>query len=129
MLGAGLDADLAEVTTRCNALLGEVTAHGLVDLLLLDVAETELNSLVAVGLSGLHLANRVGLCLDNGDGDDLVVLVENLGHADLFTEDSVDHSRYPPYSLISMSTPAGRSRRMSESTVLGVGSRMSMRRL
>ena len=34
----------------------------------------------------------------------------------------------PLYSLISMSTPAGRSSRISESTVLAVGSRMSMSR-
>src|SRR5205823_13681560 len=33
------------------------------------------------------------------------------------------------HSLISMSTPAGRSSRIRESTVLGVGSRMSISRL
>src|SRR4029453_4519196 len=35
----------------------------------------------------------------------------------------------PPHSLISTSTPAGRSSFMSESTVCGVGSTMSSRRL
>jgi hypothetical protein len=36
---------------------------------------------------------------------------------------------YACWILISMSTPAGSSMRCSESTVFGVGSRMSMRRL
>ena len=34
----------------------------------------------------------------------------------------------PPYSLISISTPAGRSRRIKASTVFAVGSRMSFTR-
>src|SRR5947199_5171640 len=38
-------------------------------------------------------------------------------------------THYTCWILISMSTPAGRSRRCSESTVLGLGSRMSSRRL
>src|SRR5699024_10033344 len=58
------------------------------------------------------------------------VLVPNLGHAELGAQDSLDLPvHWCPYSLISMSTPAGRSRRISESTVFGVGSRMSMSRL
>ena len=87
-----LDADLAEVTTRCNALLGEVTAHGLVDLLGLDLAEAQLHGLVAVGGLRLDLAHRVRLSLDHGHGDELVLLVEDLGHADLLTKNSVNHA-------------------------------------
>jgi hypothetical protein len=45
-------------------------------------------------------------------------VVEDLGHAQLLAEDR-------SHVLISTSTPAGRSRRISESTVFGVGSRMS----
>src|SRR6185312_3589752 len=48
--------------------------------------------------------------------------VEELGHAQLLADDAF-------HSLISMSTPAGRSRRISESTVFGVGEWMSIRRL
>src|SRR5205814_6995959 len=60
---------------------------------------------------------------DHRDGrDDAGLGIEDLRHAYLAAEDS-------PHSLISMSTPAGRSRRMSESTVFGVGEWMSIRRL
>src|SRR6185437_390871 len=50
--------------------------------------------------------------------------VEQLGHAQLGSDDALAHQ-----SLISMSTPAGRSSRMSESTVFGVGWWMSISRL
>ncbi len=38
-------------------------------------------------------------------------------------------TKYANYSLISMSTPAGKSKRISASTVFGVGSRISIKRL
>lgn len=38
-------------------------------------------------------------------------------------------AKYANYSLISMSTPAGKSKRISASTVFGVGSRISIKRL
>src|SRR5262249_47603825 len=71
-----------------------------------------------------------GAGLHHGDRDNAVV-VPHLGHAQLGTQDALDLPVHfvGPYSLISMSTPAGRSSRMSESTVFGVGSMMSIRRL
>src|SRR5690606_7862047 len=62
------------------------------------------------------------------------VLVPHLGHAELRAQHPlgnlcVDVSHVDPYSLISMLTSAGRSRRISESTAFGVGSTMSIRRL
>src|SRR6202041_3579686 len=68
----------------------------------------------------------------HGDGNDLPLVVEDLGHAELGAQHSLDFSGHVVrslYSLISMSTPAGRSSRISESTVFGVGSMMSIRRL
>ena len=49
VLGGVLDAHLAQVAHRLDALLGEMASHGLVDLLGLDGAEAQLNGLVAVG--------------------------------------------------------------------------------
>src|SRR5262249_29738816 len=73
-----------------------------------------------------------GASRHHGDGDDLPLVVEDLGHTELGVQDSLEllaHVRRVPQSLISMSTPAGRSSRISESTVFGVGSMMSIRRL
>src|SRR4029079_18843067 len=52
------------------------------------------------------------------------LLVEELRHAQLLAHDPLHR-----YSLISMSTPAGRSSRINESTVFGVGEWMSISRL
>ena len=87
-----LDAYLAQVTGRLDALLGEMAAHGLVDLLGLDLAEAQVHGLVAVGGLRLDLAHRVRLGLDHGHGDELVLLVEDLGHADLLSKNSVNHA-------------------------------------
>ncbi len=65
VLGGILDANLAQIASRLDALLGEMAGHGLVDLLGLDGAEAELNGLVTIGGSGLNLAYLVGLSLDN----------------------------------------------------------------
>lgn len=42
------DADLAQVAHGLDAGLGEVTRHGLVDVLGLDAAEADLNGVIAV---------------------------------------------------------------------------------
>src|SRR5438105_7686923 len=85
--------------------------------------EGELDGLVAVGLDGLHADDRIRPGLDHRHRRHLAGLrVEDLGHAELLAEDAF-------HSLISMSTPAGRSSRISESTVFGVGEWMSIRRL
>ena len=129
VLACVVNANLAELANGSYALLCEVTSHGLVHLVLLDGTEAQLYSLITIGCSSLDLADGVRCALDNGYGNDAIVLIEDLGHAQLGSVDSVNHSVFTPYSLISMSTPAGRSRRIRESTVLGVGSRMSIRRL
>jgi hypothetical protein len=50
---AVLDADLAQVAHGLHASLGEVTCHGLVDVLLLDVTKADLDGVIAVGRLGL----------------------------------------------------------------------------
>ena len=106
------------MTVRSHPGFGEVAglrSVGACHLLICD-----LDGGVAVGLGPLDLgdANRTGL--DHGHRDCPVLVIEDLRHAQLLTNDHV-------HVLISTSTPAGRSSRISASTVFGVGSRMSMR--
>src|SRR4051794_9086447 len=116
-------AELDEVPVRLGAALLQVPELGLRDLPVGDRLEGELHGLVAVGVVGLHLDDGARAGLDHGDsGDHPGLRVEELGHAQLSADDAF-------HSLISMSTPAGRSSRISESTVFGVGEWMSMSRL
>src|SRR6185437_7475124 len=85
----------------------------------------ELHGLVTVGVRRANRDDRARPRLDDGHRrDDARVLVEELRHPKLSADDA-----FHRYSLISMSTPAGRSSRMSESTVFGVGEWMSINRL
>ena len=95
MLGGILDADLAQVAHGRYACLCEVALHGLVYLLFLDVTETDLHGLIAVGVGGLDLRDNAGASLDDGHGDDGVILSPDLRHAQLAAENRVDH--YQPY--------------------------------
>src|SRR5699024_6446177 len=104
-----------------------------------DLPVGDLHGVVAVGLDGPDLGDDVRTGLHDGHGDELAAVIPDLGHAELGAEHAghrtgllagqfVAHLRHPQ-SLISMLTSAGRSRRMSESTALGVGSTMSISRL
>ena len=104
--------------------------------LLRELIETDLDSFVTVGLSGLDLRYLAGARFDYGDRHQTSVSDEDLSHTDLFAENCLFHRctsiqciRKSYYSLISISTPAGRSSLVRASTVRGVGCRMSMRRL
>src|SRR2546421_4721530 len=123
-------AQLDDVPARRHVRLGVVAGGRLVDLARIDRAERELDRAVAVLVRGTDLGDHARAGLHHGDRDNLVV-VPHLSHAELGAQDALDLPVHQsvPYSLISMSTPAGRSRRMSESTVLGVGSMMSISRL
>src|SRR6266550_4389983 len=107
-------AELDEVPVRLDAVLLQVPELALRELPLRDRVERELDGLVAVLLRRLHLDDRTRARLDHGHWrDDPGLRVEDLRHSHLFAQDS-------PHSLISMSTPAGRSSRINESTVFGV---------
>src|SRR6201992_1422455 len=125
-------AQLSQVAAGRDAGLGEQPGDRLGHLARVDLAKAELHGRVAVTVRRAHGGNHAGAGLDDGDRRDLPGLVEYLGHPELGAQDPfqlLGHCRCVPQSLISMSTPAGRSSRMSESTVFGVGSMMSISRL
>ena len=95
VLLAVLDADLTKEADRLDASLGEVTSHGLVHVLGLDVAETDLDGVIAVGCLSFNLRDSAGASLDDRDGNDVVVLVPNLGHANLAAENHADQDMIP----------------------------------
>ena len=65
--------ELAQGLLGGNVCLLEVTCSCLVDLLGGNLAEAQLNSLIAIALDSLLLHDGAGACLDDGDGDDLAV--------------------------------------------------------
>src|SRR6266542_1933084 len=117
-------SELDEMAVRTGAVRLQMADLALRELPLRDGLERELHGLVTVGVGRAHEDDRARPRLDHGHGRDAAgLLVEDLRHADLAAENPLHQS------LISMSTPAGRSRRMSESTVFGVGEWMSISRL
>src|SRR5579884_3739089 len=94
---------------------------------LLRIAKADLDGRIAIAIWRLDLGDRAGASLNGRDRAHDASLVEDLGHAELAAQQPFGVRL--AHSLISMFTPAGRLRRISASTVLEVGSRMSIRRL
>ena len=88
-IGVG-EPQLGDVATRGDTGLGELARDGLVHLAGVDRAEGELHGVVAVVGLGTDLGDHVRPGLDDGDRDDPVVLVEDLGHAELGAQDALD---------------------------------------
>src|SRR5690606_23986997 len=82
-------ADLGEVATRGHAGGLEVGRGRLVDLAGVDLPVGDLNRVVAVLLGGPNLGDHVRSNLDDGDGNELAVLVPDLGHAELGTQQAL----------------------------------------
>src|SRR5207244_1244215 len=81
------------MTVRCHARVLEVADLRAAQLALLDRAEGELHGLVAVRVRRLHLHDRAWSSLDHRHrGDDARLLVEQLGHAQLRTNDAFQRS-------------------------------------
>ena len=90
--------EMRNVPVNCTAVIGQVsnicllyTSSCLVDLLGGNLAEAQLNSLVAIALDGLLLHDSAGTSLDDGDGNDLAVRVEQLGHTDFLADNAFNH--------------------------------------
>src|SRR3954447_11017395 len=108
---------------RRDVVLLQVPELRLGEPVLANLAVRDLDGVVAVDVGLLDRDHRTGAGLDHGDRGHLTgLLIEDLGHAQLLSDNAL-------HSLISMSTPAGRSNRISESTVFGVGEWMSISRL
>src|SRR3954452_15609614 len=122
-----LVAELAQRAHRRGVDLPEMAQQRLVERLLARGAEPELHGLVAVRVGAAVRRHGARAGLQDGHALDAPVFEEALRHAELLGEDGGHQLKA---SRISMSTPAGRgSSRCSESTVLGVGWWMSIRRL
>ena len=86
-LGGVLQVELAQVLLGSHARLVQVAHLGLGQLALGDILEAQLHSGVAFLLGSLLLDDGAGARLDNGDGDDLAVFVEDLRHTDFLAND------------------------------------------
>src|SRR5947208_3402896 len=83
-----LEADLADDPHRGDVRLLEQAGRGLRHVLLLR-AEAELERVVAVGVLGPDPEDRAGPRLDDGHGEVVAVVAEDLGHADLPPDESL----------------------------------------
>src|SRR5512139_1919860 len=90
VVGSVGGAELDEVAARGDAGLLEVAGHRLVDLARVDGAERHLDGAVAVALGAADLRDDTGAGLDDRHGDQAVVSVPDLGHAELLAQDALD---------------------------------------
>jgi hypothetical protein len=81
-----LDLHFANESGWRGVRLLEVTRHGLVDASrFYELDETELNGVIAIFLRSLFLHYHAGSRLNDGDRNDAAVILQQLGHADLFS--------------------------------------------
>ena len=85
---------LQDLLQLLNAGLLLMADLGLGQVLLLSVLETQLNGLIAILLGGLLLHDGAGTGLNQGDGHHTAGLIEDLGHADLLTDDRFLHFHF-----------------------------------
>ena len=100
---AGLVAELADVAHGGSVDVGQVAALGLREALLADPAEGGVDGLVAVAIGRADRGDRARPRLEDGHPLDASIFSEDLGHADLASD-----QRRHQTSWIWMSTPAGR---------------------
>ena len=93
-------AELAKRFLRSDIRFVEVPFHGLGHLFQRDIAETDLDSLIAVVFEGLLLDNDARAGLNDRDRNDLAGSVEDLRHVDLLADDAFLHVPLPPWLLV-----------------------------
>src|SRR5690606_7363994 len=114
-VGRGVSgADLDQVATRGHTGLGEVTGHRLVDLACLDLAEADLDGVVAIGLGLADLSHAVGRRVCRCQPPGTVAL---------------DRARVRSPCLPSMAGPGGGASRDGRSAVFRAGPVMSVSRV
>src|SRR6516164_6846989 len=126
-----IDAEFSELSLWLDLGDGKMAAVGLGGALRLAHAGAELQRHVAVLLFGAVADDLAIAEPQYGHWHMFTAFGEQARHADFLCEHSGTHCVLlrGPYSLISTSTPAARSSFMSASTVCGVGSTISSRRL
>ena len=82
--------DFGDVATRRNTGLCEVASHRLSHFTGVDGAECDLDGVVAIGLFGANLGYDTRPSLDDSNGDNPVLFVEDLGHAELIAQDALN---------------------------------------
>ena len=97
LIVVGLLEDLLQLLQSGLLLVAQL---GLGELALRNGLITQLNGLIAILLGGLLLHHSAGAGLDQGDGNHLASLIEDLGHADLFADDRFLHVGFPPIKVI-----------------------------
>ena len=126
----GGNAEFGDFALWFHFCSGEMTAHRLGCAFNFGCACTELNSDIAVLFDCALGHNLQVFERKNGHRDLTTVFHEQTGHAHLFCDKScAEHNGLLLYTEIWTSTPAARSSFISASTVCGVGSTMSRRRL
>src|SRR3954447_13816758 len=135
------DAEFRELALRLDGGLGKLAALRLRQIYGLAASRAELQRGVTVLLAGAVTQHLAIAQLEHGHRDVLTGLGKDPCHPDLLCDHSGAHRRASclsvrysrtgskNQSLISTSTPAARSSFISASTVCGVGSTMSRRRL
>src|SRR5271168_1862950 len=84
-----LESNFLDHPDRRNVRLGEMTSHGLVDFRCLDEIDVaDLGGVITVPCEGLELGDDAWSGLKHGDRVDVATIIEDLSHADLFSENS-----------------------------------------
>src|SRR6056297_393021 len=126
-----VEAEFPQTLTRLDAGGAVVTSRGLVDQRRTARARRDLDGCIAIAVKLANLGDPVRIRLHHRDGHGRAVLDEDAGHPSFSSYDTNCHdcSILAQYSLIWTSTPAARSSFISASTVLSLGSTMSISRL
>src|SRR5699024_5509764 len=82
--------DFDDVTTRCYTGFVEVSYQWFGDLTGIDCPVCNLDSRVAINFFIAKLGDYVRLSLNHSNGNEVVVLVPYLGHAELRAQQSLD---------------------------------------
>ena len=88
---AVLKAEFPQDLLAGDVRLGEMTLHGLVDVLVRNLAEAELHGIISVVFGRLFLYDDAGTRLDDRDRDHDAVFVKQLGHTELLADDCLLH--------------------------------------
>ena len=95
-----VEFELAEDFLVADISLVEVPLHGFVCFLYACIAKSKLQCAIAVCFDSLLLNDRARACLDDCHGNDLTVLIEQLGHTDFLSDNTFLHECIPPFRLL-----------------------------